>query len=57
MLVHRRALHKSAGRKEIVIENLLSLEQDAKLDDIQVIIDHYLSSKEYKAIFTNGDVD
>ena len=57
MLVHRRALHKFVRKKEILIEKLLSLEHDKRLKDIEVIKDHNLSSKEYKAIFTNGDVD
>ena len=56
-LVYRRALHKFVRKNEIEIEKLSSLEHEKRLKYIKSIRDHNLSSKEYKAIFTNGDVD
>ena len=57
MLVHRRQLHKHKRFNGINITDLLSIEQDKRIDDIEKIIDHNSISKEYKAQFKNGDVD
>ena len=57
MLVHRRALHKFVRHKKIDVDKLLKLEYDERLKNIAFIANHNLSSREYKAIFNNGDAD
>ena len=57
MLVHRRALHKFVRHQKIDVNKLLKLEYDQRLKNVAFIADHNLSSKEYKAVFKNGDAD
>ena len=39
------------------IGKLLKLEHDARLDEIDSVIDHNLTSKEYNCVFSNKDVE
>ena len=57
MLVHRRALHKFERYQKVRVDELLQLEHDEKLSQIECIIKHLRTTKEYQAVFVDGTVD
>ena len=57
MIVHRRAMHKFKRMGNLVLSELLELENEQLLNNIVFIVDHNLSSKEFKVVFIDGTVD
>ena len=57
MLSHRRKLHKHKRFEGANVIDLLKIESDRRINDIEVIVDHNSISKEYNALFKNGDID
>ena len=57
MIVHRRAIHKFKRMGNLVLSELLELEKEQLRKNIEFIVDHNLSSKEFKVVFIDGTVD
>ena len=57
MLVHRKSLHKFERYKNTNVSELLRLEHSKNLENLDYIIDHSSTNKEYKAMFQDGSVD
>ena len=57
MLVHQGDLHIFVRHEKVDMDKLLKFAYDRRLNNVSLITDHNLASKEYKAVFTNCEAE
>ena len=57
MLVHRQSVHTSKRYQDIDIKELISMENDRRLEQIRTVMEMNPHSKEYKVLFEDRSVD